>query len=61
MTANSVYARINLGPREVREPALLIRVTILPLLHLQKLLRPIDVASLSRLCTFLGPPEASLA
>ena len=42
VTANTVDVRINHGPCEVREPALLIRVTILPLLDLQKLLRPID-------------------
>ena len=43
VTANTVYARINHGPCEIREPALLIRVTILPLLDLQQLLSPIDV------------------
>ena len=43
VTANSVDARIDFGPREVREPALLIGVTVLPLLHLIKLLSPVDV------------------
>jgi hypothetical protein len=35
VTANTVYVRINHGPCEVREPALLIEVTILPLLDMQ--------------------------
>src|ERR1700728_542689 len=41
VTANTVDARINLRPCEVRKPTLLVRVMVLPLLHLQELLGPI--------------------
>src|SRR5450432_2540187 len=55
VTANTVYARINHGPCEVREPALLIRVTILPLLDLQQLLRPIDACVTQQIVYIPGP------
>src|ERR1700733_10436875 len=55
VTADSVHTGINLRTCEIGEPALLIRVTVLPLLHLIKLLPPVDVGIAQQIVHVPGP------